>query len=75
MFDVPDHPDIRRMESRGPEHFFPLRCPACGKENPDAILRVDGDVVGCTSCVEFIDPIDYWEEVADASQVNGVLHK
>lgn len=61
MYDIPDHPDIRMMELYGPPEVRLPRCPICGYEEPEHFFVIDGDVVGCTECVEQVDPYD-WEE-------------
>ena len=62
MYDIPDHPDIRMMELYGPPAVELVHCPVCGYEDPESLIRIDGDIVGCTHCVELIDPYDWADE-------------
>lgn len=37
-------------------------CPVCGSEEPEDFYVLDGDIIGCTDCVERIDPWDWAEQ-------------
>lgn len=62
--DLPDHPDIRKMELYGTIH--PEReecpdpiCPVCQEECETIYLDANGDCCGCNLCVKKIDALDY----------------
>lgn len=57
---IPDHPDIRRMEREGVPYADPVICPVCGEEC-EWIYKQDGDVIGCDNCVDQISS-DTWAE-------------
>jgi hypothetical protein len=59
MMCLPDAPWIRDAELNGipeAEDFF---CPVCGAENPEKFYVVDGEVIGCESCVNTQDAYDW----------------
>lgn len=67
MIDIPDHPDIRKMERDGTlseaDDFTPY-CPICGEECETLYADRTGDVIGCDMCVEHFDAYDYlWEKM------------
>lgn len=57
-YNIPDHPDIRRMEREGYPDEPPVVCPVCGKECETLFKDWNGDIVGCDNC---ITQINYWE--------------
>ena len=57
---IPDHPDIQRMEREGVPCADPVICPVCGDEC-EWIYKKDGDVIGCDNCVDQISS-DIWAE-------------
>ena len=62
MLDIPDHPDIQRMERDGalfPELPDPT-CPICGKECETIYQDETGDVIGCDCCVKTLNAWNWW---------------
>ena len=60
MTQIPDAPWIRDAETNGmPFDEKPVVCPACGAEDPDYLYRADGEIIGCSECVERIAAEDY----------------
>lgn len=59
--DIPDHPDIRKMEMYGTLHpeededEYPV-CPLCGEECDTMYTTACGDVLGCDCCVKAEEP-------------------
>lgn len=62
--DLPDHPDIRKMElygtlhpeeEEGPEPI----CPVCQEECETIYLDANGDCCGCNLCVKTMDAWEY----------------
>ena len=63
--DIPDHPDIRKMEAYGtlnPEDDFIPHCPVCGEECETLYQDCNREIVGCDNCVEHFDAYDYLVE-------------
>lgn len=64
--DIPDHPDIRKMEMYGTLHPEETEeepvCPICGKECETIYIDIDNDVCGCDQCVNKKDAWDWKEE-------------
>lgn len=63
VIDIPDHPDIRKMELYGTLHpeeteIDPV-CPVCQEECETIYLDANGDCCGCNLCVKKIDALDY----------------
>lgn len=55
MTDIPDSPDIRKMERFGTLHpeetdDYPI-CPVCGKACETMYTDKHGEVLGCDNCV------------------------
>ena len=62
MTDIPDAPWIRDAETNGMPDTPDVYCPVCNEENPEYFFVSDGDVIGCSQCVERIDPWDWIEK-------------
>lgn len=63
MLDIPDPPEIRKMETFGTLHpeiddDEETICPICGAECGTAYIGDDGDALGCENCVQKKDPWD-----------------
>ena len=57
---VPDY----RLEPP-PAPAYPC-CPCCGSEMyDDLVLDVDGDVVGCSECMQYLTAEEYMEHIND----------
>lgn len=37
-------------------------CPVCDAEEPEKLYKRDGDIIGCSDCVEEVDSEDYLED-------------
>lgn len=67
MIDLPDHPDIRKMELYGTLHPeeeelpAPI-CPICGKEAEEYFFDCDYEIFGCDKCVTSKDAWEYTQE-------------
>lgn len=59
MMDLPDAPWIRDAEINGMPEAETIYCPVCGAEDPDYLIIVDGDVVGCECCTERVNAYDW----------------
>lgn len=61
--DIPDHPDIQRMERDGTldpdEDEIPV-CPVCYEECDTAYFDKDGEPLGCENC---ICKKDAWDDI------------
>ena len=55
---IPDHPDIQRMERDGVEPAEEYNCPHCGSTEFTFLYKQDGEVIGCTDC---ICGVEVWE--------------
>ena len=54
---IPDAPWIRDAELNGvPFDDEPVYCPLCGAEDPEKLYKIDGEIIGCSECVEECDP-------------------
>lgn len=64
VIDIPDHPDIRKMELYGTIHPEeedepdPI-CPICGKEAETFYFDCDHEIFGCDQCVTSKDAWEY----------------
>ena len=65
MIDLPDHPDIRKMELYGTLHPEEIEvdpiCPICQEECETIYLDMDGDAFGCDLCIKKVDACE-WKE-------------
>lgn len=59
MMDLPDAPWIRDAEINGMPEAETIYCPVCGAEDPDYLIIVDGDVVGCECCTQRVNAYDW----------------
>lgn len=66
MVQIPDAPWIRDAEINGMPEGDDVYCPVCNEENPEYFYVQDGDVIGCSECVEQVDP---WEWADDHREV------
>lgn len=62
--DLPDHPDIRKMEMYGTlqvdmNEREAVYCPFCGRECDTIYLDKNGDAVGCDQCIQTEDAFDW----------------
>jgi len=67
MYDIPDHPVIRAMESSGyPTGKEPKspQCPVCDAECDTIYLDHNGDYIGCENCVTTKDAWDVMEDLS-----------
>ena len=59
MIDIPDHPDIRKMEALGtldPDDDEAPVCPICYEECDTMYTDMNGEVLGCDCCVRSAEP-------------------
>ena len=67
VIDIPDHPDIRKMEMYGTLHpeeseDDEIQCPICGKLCDTIYTDIDGDCAGCENCLERMDAYEWREK-------------
>lgn len=43
---------------RGEDDYIDIKCPVCGDGNCEYMYRRNGEIIGCTECIE---KIDIWE--------------
>lgn len=55
---IPDAPWIRDAENNGMPDAGDYYCPLCNAENPEYFFVSGGEVIGCTECVDKVDPYD-----------------
>ena len=68
MANIPDHPDIRKMERDGVPAAEVICCPVCGEETDEFYKNRQGEIVGCFNCITAVNP---WEEVTDGDVFYG----
>lgn len=65
MFELPDHPDIRRAMATGYAHKrITHYCPKCGAEmsaDTTLYLNDDGEIIACDQCVEKTTVDEYYD--------------
>lgn len=62
MRDLPDAPWIRDAELNGMPEAEDFYCPICGAENPEKFYEINGEVIGCESCVNSHDAYDWYDK-------------
>lgn len=78
--NIPDHPDIQRMEREGVPDADPIYCPICGGETDEFYKNRDGEIVGCFNCIERVDawecvePTDDYDEEEDFGSDDDVFY-
>lgn len=64
--EIPDHPDIRKMELYGTlnpeEEVREPECPVCGAVCETIYCDPYGSAVGCDQCISPRDAYEYMEE-------------
>lgn len=58
MITIPDAPWIRDAENNGMPDGDDVYCPVCNEENPEYFYVQDGEIIGCSECVERVDAVD-----------------
>lgn len=58
MFNIPDHPIIRKMETVGYDDGPEPICPICGEECETMYKDKFGAYVGCDVCITMVDACD-----------------